>query len=73
MSSPGVESAGPERLRGEVDRFGRPAHKHDLLRRRRANKLLNDLARILISICGPGSECMDRAMDVGIVVLVEVA
>ena len=60
------------RLRDQIDRLGRTAHEQDLFRRRRADETLHGFACMFISIRGAARERMGCAMDVRVLVLVEI-
>ncbi len=60
-------------LRNEVDALGRSADEDDFLSGRRSQKRLNLLPRLLERVGGPSGERVRSAMNVGVVVGVEVA
>ncbi|KAF1054063.1 MAG: hypothetical protein GAK34_00849 [Delftia tsuruhatensis] len=57
----------------EVDGLGGAAHEDDLVHVGRVDEAAHALARALVGVGGAGSEFMGRAVDVGVLVLVEMA
>jgi hypothetical protein len=60
------------RLRDQVDAFGRAAHEHDLVRRRRVDEAADTLPSGLVGIGRARRERVRTTVDVGVLVLVEV-
>jgi hypothetical protein len=56
----------------QVDGFGGAAHKDDFLGRRSIEEAANFVARRLVCVRCAGREFVRRAVDVGVLVLIEI-
>ncbi len=61
----------PPRVRHQVDRLGGAADEHDVLRARRTDEVGDGVARLLVGVGGPGRQFVCGAVDVGVLVRVE--
>ena len=65
-----LQSAAAVALRDQVDRFGRPAHEHDLARACGVDEPPHLLARDFVGLRRTLAQIMNAAMNVGVEILV---